>query len=105
MQLQPINANQAAILMRVGGEFCLLLTSEASTLGRRVRFLLERSWRTENLYVFSLPTTPAADELLYIRQLGITQLPELRCYNQGRLVERHTGLREIEQFALPRTSR
>ena len=95
--LQHVTANQAAILTRVGGAFCLLLTTETTTLGRRVSFMLERSWRAECLYVYALPSpTPLAD-LPYIRQLGITQLPELRCYNQGRLVARYLGLREIEK--------
>ena len=99
MTLQLLNAGQAAALLRAGGAFCLLLTTEATTLSRRVSFLLERAWRVESIYVFSLPTTPATEELPYIRQLGITQLPEVRCYEQGRLVARYTGLREIERFA------
>jgi hypothetical protein len=99
MQLLRVNANQAAILTRVGGAFCLLLTTEATTLGRRVIFMLERAWRAESLYVFALPTVPTASDLPYIRQLGITQLPEVRRYEQGRLIARYTGLREIERFA------
>lgn len=99
MQLLPVNANQAAVLTRVGGTFCLLLTTAATTLGRRVLFLLERAWCTESLYVFALPANPAPDELPYVRQLGITQLPEVRRYEQGRIVARYTGLREIERFA------
>jgi|PlaIllAssembly_1097288.scaffolds.fasta_scaffold1996265_2 hypothetical protein len=105
MELVHVTANQAAILAQLGEPLQLLLAPADSPLGRRVSFLLERSWQRTSIYAYFLPPSPEDHELPFIRQLGITQLPELRCYQADRTVVRHVGVQAIATFAAGSSSR
>jgi hypothetical protein len=100
MELVRLTANQAAILTQLGESLQLLLAPADAPLGRRVCFLLERSWQRTSIYAYFLPLSPEDHELPYIRQLGITQLPELRCYQADRTVVRYVGVQAIAAFAV-----
>ena len=98
MALVGVTANQASVLIRASGEFCLLISSEQSPLGKRVNYLLSCGWHKYDIYVVFYTPESVRDELRAWQALGATRLPELRHYRDGLLLRRLTGLTEIERF-------
>jgi len=98
MALVNVTANQASVLARSPGEFCLLISSATSLLGKRVNYSFSRGWMRYDIFVLYYTPEEVVADLHSWQKLGATRLPELRHYRNGALLQRFTGLLEIERF-------